>query len=339
MSSHRGAYSRTVDEGIDRRDLLRHIFTRATRVVAQAGGLQIPEQELDLTPRGRLGTSLAGAEDLRRAGAALGLQAHAETLQGLSRRSLRAIPAPGQASTEVAFGGRPVLAPGTDWPERDGRALTFLAQVETEQLPGPLLFFFDTTATPSGLQADHRDAARVLLGGARTPATPAAAAASTAPAGPSSPSERVTGASAEELVLPRAWSSAVESLQLSEEERLEWEQLRENLAEMQGTEPPYELLASFHVVHRILGFPEESNGDMPLICELCARGHDVPGGQALLHPQAEELEQDATRWELLAQLSADSRLGWSWPHKRLYFWIDGAALQRGDLREVWTIAR
>jgi hypothetical protein len=333
MSTDGWAYSRTVDEGIDRRDLLRHLFTRATRVVAQAGGLQIPEQELDLTPRGRLGTSVADTQALCEAGATLGLQAHAEALRELSRRSLRAIPAPGQPSTGVTFGGQPLLEPGSDWPERDGRALTYLAQVESERLPGPLLLFFDTTAFPSGLQADHRDAGRVLLGGAGDPE------ATTAPAGPSSPPERVAGASAEELVLPRAWSTAVENLQLSEEQRLEWEQLRENLAEMQGTEPPYELLASFHVVHRILGFPDESNGDMPLICELCARGHDVPGGQALLHPQAQELEQDAVRWELLAQLSADGRLGWSWPHRRLYFWIDAGALERGDLREVWTIAR
>ncbi len=334
MSTGREAYSRMVDEGIDRRDLLRHLFTRATRAVAQAGGLQIPEP--DLTPRGRLAATLAGPGNLRQAGAAVGLQAHAAAIQALSRRSLRAVSAGAPATAQVTFGGRPTFAANLDWPEREGRLLTYLARVETERLPGPLLFFFDTVAAPSGLQADHRGAGRALLGG--TQAADVAESDTTA-AGPCSPAERTAGASAEELVLPRAWSAAVGALELSEEERQEWEQMRENLAEMQGTEPPYELLASFHVVHRILGFPDESSGDMPLICELCARGHDVPGGQALLHPEAQELEQDATRWELLAQLSADTRLGWVWPHRRLYFWIDAAALQRGDLSEVWTIAR
>lgn len=334
MSTGPEAYSRTVDEGIDRRDLLRHLFTRATRAVAQAGGLQIPEP--DPTPRGRLATTLAGPGDLREAGAAVGLQSHAAAIQALSRCSYRVVPTGSPASDGVSFGGPPKLAPSVDWPEREGRPLTYLARVEIERLPGSLLFFFDTADAPSGLQADHRGAGRVLLGGAH--ASDAAETVGASP-GPCSPPQRVAGASTGELVLPRAWSAAVEALGLSEEERPEWEQLRENLAEMQGTEPPYELLASFHVVHRILGFPDESNGDMPLICELCARGHDVPGGQALLHPEAQELERVATRWELLAQLSADTRLGWAWPHRRLYFWIDAAALERGDLSEVWTIAR
>lgn len=319
-----------MDEGIDRREVLRHLFSRATRVATQAAGLPVRETEVDLTPRGRLGTNPAGLQALRAAADHVGLRDRHAALEALSRRSLRLSCDEQSSGERIVFGGEAGLPEGVEWPQWQGRPLTYLAAVESDSLPGRLLFFFDTATAPSGLQAADRGAGRVLLLDA--------AHARTAP-GPALPSARVLGSGAEELVLPRPWSTTVERLGLSEDERLAWEQLREDLAEAQGTEPPYELLATFHVVHRVLGFPDESHGDMPLICELCANGHDVPGGQALMHPEAEELERAATRWELLAQFSADSRLGWSWAHRRLYFWIDGAALARGEVGEVWAIAR
>src|SRR5438045_86417 len=48
------------------------------------------------------------------------------------------------------FGGTPDVWPGFTWPERDGRPLTFLAQLNLEEIRAPgvpdhgwLLFFYD----------------------------------------------------------------------------------------------------------------------------------------------------------------------------------------------------
>ena len=109
-----------------------------------------------------------------------------------------------------------------------------------------------------------------------------------------------------------------------------------------GREPALtDALPSSHIVHRVFGYPDHTGGELQLICELCANGHDVSDGYPFMHPEGPGLEESADRWELLAQFSADDDLGWSWgsPARRLYFWVDRDALRAGDLADVWTITR
>ncbi len=207
----------------------------------------------------------------------------------------------------MAFGGQALLPAGVQWPQWQGRPLTFLARVERR------LFFFDTSSLPSGLRANHRGAGRVLAAPEDDPVLVD---------GPACPQVRHPGDLAAEFVIPRVWSAPVEELELTEDERVAWEVLRARLASDQGTELTDQVPVD--IVHRIFGYPDHTGGDMPRICERCASGEDFVSGH-------HELEPAAARWQLLAQFSADPELGWSWPG-RVYFWTD-------DEGAIWTIRR
>jgi hypothetical protein len=140
-----------------------------------------------------------------------------------------------------------------------------------------------------------------------------------------------------EVVLPRAWSAVMEPFDLDSAEQQSWQELRHRLADWQGvivgdeTEPGT-------ILHRLGGFPDERNGDMPLLCELLDRGIDVAGEPPRTHSSAAAVDADGRwrRWRLLLQLSADDRLGWSWggESRRAYVWIDESDLRAGRFDRV-----
>jgi Domain of unknown function (DUF1963) len=319
-----------MDEGtIDRRGLFRHLFSQAARAAVPGLGAaadvagEPPTRALMSERTLSIDELLACAEDV-------GLHDRHAALSALARRSVRLAPAVTKGSGGVGFGGGTRLPRGVAWPQWQGRQLTFLAQIDLDPALGRLLFFFDTATHPSGLEAAHAGAGCVLrIGDERLVRA----------RGPSSPLTQCPGEAAPELVIPRAWSAVVERLELSEDERAAWEVLRERLATAQGVELTDRVVSRFHVVHRFLGYADETVGDMPLICELCGDGRDATGGPPLLRADAHELERGAARWELLAQFSGDDRLGWPWGSRRIHFWIDRDALALGDMRRVWTIAR
>ena len=125
-----------------------------------------------------------------------------------------------------------------------------------------------------------------------------------------------------ELVLPRAWSSAVQGLGLGREELDAWEALRGRLAALHGLAPPDVPIGSAPI-HRVLGYADETTGSMPIACAMLAGGVDLGDTPPFAHPKAERFEQEATGWRLLLQLSRDETLGWSWGPRdeRLYVWI------------------
>jgi len=231
---------------------------------------------------------------------------------------------------------------GHTWPTRHGHPLSLLALVDVKVLapsdvPRPstnkLAFFFNeggATGSPNDgnkaqlLNLDEADCFGLFASGKSG----------------SDPLQILSEVS-RELVLPRAWSSRLSSLNLSDAEAMSWESLREWLADAQAARPSQPLPTQDHVVHRILGYPDYTGGDMQLICELCSQGYDVSPGSAAIHPQASKVEEASDRWELLAQFSADETLGWRWRSgtKRLYYWIDRDALAIGDFANVWVIAR
>jgi hypothetical protein len=143
-----------------------------------------------------------------------------------------------------------------------------------------------------------------------------------------------------ELQLPRVWSAAVQALELDPAEHDAWQQLREQLAERQGVDL-HDATWELQAIHRVLGYPDERNGDMPLICELLARGHELGDDPPLAHPRAAEAEPHVGRWRLLLQLTIDDELGWSWgdARERLYLWIDEQDLANGDFARVRAIAQ
>lgn len=142
-----------------------------------------------------------------------------------------------------------------------------------------------------------------------------------------------------ELQLPRVWAAPVQALDLDEAEHDAWQRLREQLAERQGVALHDD--AELQAVHRLLGYPDERRGDMPLRCELLARGHVLGDDPPLAHAMAAEAEPYVERWRLLLQLTIDDDLGWSWGEgrERLYLWIDERDLAGGDFARVRAIAQ
>jgi hypothetical protein len=265
----------------------------------------------------------------------LGLGDREPEIRCLARPSLRLTHANGGSppSGRSWFGGRPDLPPGLEWPQWKGQALTFLLQIDLgdavlrsiPQLPqsGVMLVFAETSGIATGHHPEHAGAHRILL-----------AEASTQPV-------TVSGVSMElsaELVLPRVWSAAVQSLNLSEAEQRAWEQLRHGLAQAQGV-VPLDAIETPPALHRLFGYPDERHGLMPLTCELLSHGSEVVGRAPHMHPRAQELEPSAARWRLALQVSADPFLGWTWapPQQRLYLWGVADDLEASDCSSVWGI--
>jgi uncharacterized protein YwqG len=333
------------DDTTDRRELFRQAIAGAARAAASSG----PLGSLDSLTGAAAGSAgreapsraptprrTATLEETLAAARVFGLEPRVDSLREAVRSSIRISPVSTHDRPPVIVGGTPHLPPGIEWPAWQGRPLSFLAQVDlgalpdgaraNDSLPDRLLFFYDSAGNPSGLESGHRGAGRVL-------------ALDHEPGAPLPQDGRPAGASIE-TVIPRVWSARVEALGLNDAERDGWEEMRHELAERQGTGLT-DAQPSSHIVHRVFGYPDYTGGDMQLTCELCANGHDVTDGQPFVHPEGPGMEERADRWELLAQFSADDKLGWSWgpPARRLYFWIDRDALRAGDLAEAWTIAR
>jgi hypothetical protein len=137
-----------------------------------------------------------------------------------------------------------------------------------------------------------------------------------------------------EFVLPRAWSSAVQALGLSAAELDAWEALRGRLATLHGLTPP-DALVGTATIHRVLGYPDETTGSMPLACAMLAAGIDLGDAPPFAHPEARRYEPEATDWRMLLQLSRDDTLGWSWGprNERLYIWTRKGQLASENLED------
>jgi hypothetical protein len=287
-------------------------------------------------------TRVATHDELLALADELGLGARRQDVRALARRSVRLLPGdpdPTPTSGGSRLGGAPDLPDGASWPHWEDRPLEHRLQLDLADLAAALgapalqtplpqggtLWCFTAPEAPSGMHARDAGACAVLLGAAPADVDPGYGHAVTL---------------APELVLPRAWSAPVEALTLSGEEQQAWQQLRERLAELQGVVPgdaAYELES----LHRVLGYPDERSGEMPLACELLDAGEEPGDEPPLAHPRGADLEPRSARWRLLLQLTLDERLGWSWGagRDRLYVWVDEQALASGDLAGVRAFAQ
>jgi uncharacterized protein YwqG len=291
----------------------------------------------------------ASLEELAALCDAVGLSGRCDQVLALAKPSLRltGVDLAQAAQARSYLGGVPDVPADFVWPTWNERALDFIGQIDLAEaaanapaealacgLPasGLLLFFYSLSAKPSGLSPDHRGSSRtVYVNGIVGESNRATDTQATLP----SHALQLSW----ELTLPRSWSTVVERLELDHQETEAWETLREQLATAQGVDLE-ELSPRWQALHRLLGYPDELGSDLELDCELVTGGVDLAEGEEHTRPQ-EELEQAASTWRLLLQVSEDDELGLSLgdTFSRLYLLISDADLRRRDFVRSWAILR
>lgn len=243
------------------------------------------------------------------------------------------------------FGGLPDIPPGMPWPTVGERPLAFLAQIRLSDMPhdamadwplprsGRLSFWYDTAREPWGFSPDDRAGFQV-----------------TWIADEASPIERrpypefVEGDLDEEPILDfepfQACAVAAEPILTIDQSRLmefvkseeqfdAFEALREDLHGVQGEGQ-----------HRLLGHPDQIQGDMRSECQLVSNGIDC-GGEFTQSdmPRIRALMAGADDWRLLLQIDSDEGgADWMWGDMGcLYYWIRRQDLERLNFSSTWGI--
>ncbi|MCL4269351.1 MAG: DUF1963 domain-containing protein [Anaerolineales bacterium] len=130
----------------------------------------------------------------------------------------------------------------------------------------------------------------------------------------------------EELTIPPWESILIEELGLNREEMSSYINLAESITSDVGG-----------LVNRILGYPEQIQGDMQIECQMVSNGIYYGDAKAHKHPRYKELIPGSTDWELLLQLDSEednAKMMWG-DVGRVYFWIHQEALEKRDFGKVW----
>jgi hypothetical protein len=322
-----------VPEPTNRRGFLRELVRGAGEALAEvAGGAKseethaeaapaaasAPEPVRELTQAPSVPSTLT-VEEMLELASEEGLAHRADALRDLALPSTRLTPAADAGATRSRI-GRPAATAG-----RDGVMAT-VAEIDLAEpalAGGPL-------AAAGVLIADVIVPRRAAIGHGR-------ANVRIAPDPDGELADALAVELSTELMLPRVWAAPIRALDLVETEQAAYIRLRERVAAAQGVtaeDGDAEGIAR----HILLGYPTETSGTMPLMCELASRGLD-PQMSPFDAPQA---AVDASeRWRLLLQLTQDEpagvRLGAG--TERLYLWVEQDRLDRQDLSEVWAIGR
>jgi hypothetical protein len=249
---------------------------------------------------------VASVQELLAIAHAEGLTRRDAELRGLARRSLRMTPI--EAARAPAW-----ILTAENWDAGSGEVLLAtinLAAISTEErLPagqGWLTLFVE-----SGTQTtdpEPRRAHGVVLD---------------APPALSSPAEPV--GLHPELVIPRRWHEAVQALDLDDREAEAYDRLRARLQTVQGVETDDH--GGIEIAyHRLLGYPNETSGGMPLDCVRAWRDCSLPD------PPADESGLLSNAWRLLAQVSIGER-------RRAYVWIHAGDLVGAEFGRLFAFVR
>ena len=265
----------------------------------------------------------------------------AHALAALAQTSVRVttrrFPASDLPLGSSRFGGSPDLPPGFAWPTRDGRPLTFIAQInlteaQAPDLPrsGSLLFFYDVQEQPWGF--DPKDA-----GGARVVYVTAPIASLNRVEHPvvdalAGPFPTCSLTFTETVDLPDKWDRLLEDCRCKVEED-QWEAYDSVACAISG-------VAEGSQYHHLLGHPQLVQNDMRGECQLVTNG--IYGGDPTGYQtarSAELLSHASREWRLLLQVDTDEDgPDWMWGDcGRIYYWIRNADLEALRFEGAWLI--
>jgi uncharacterized protein YwqG len=282
-------------------------------------------------------------EDFERVKEALDSEpiAGAHTLERLATPALRIVATRTQTDTlpigASRFGGTPDVPATFAWPSRDGRPLTFLAQLELAEVKMPelpehgwLLFFYDVQDMPWGF--DPRDAggaAVVFLDSDRSALRRIDHPAVDETAGPFAACRldltRV-------IDLPHEFDSVVEAAGIRVQE-----------SDSDGYQHSMSLLSGVEdgaTYHHLLGHPQLVQDDIRRECQLVTNGIYCGDPSGYQSDRAKALLVDAaSEWKLLLQLDTDEEgPGWCWGDVgRIYFSIRRSDLEARAFDKAWLV--
>ena len=130
-----------------------------------------------------------------------------------------------------------------------------------------------------------------------------------------------------ELVMPRRWHEAVQSLGFDDTEADAYDRVRARLQEYQGVESDRDGGEAI-AYHRLLGYPNETTGTMPAECVYSAAAGSTSSETGTAVAEHSEYEQ----WRLLVQISVGAQ-------RRLYVWIRDSDLQSGRFTQLCAFVR
>ncbi len=230
-------------------------------------------------------------------------------------RSLDLLP-PGHS----VLSGAPMLDPSQSWPERDGRPLDFLCQINFADLPssahirpeaGLLAFFYDETE--SGWGFDESDLGNCVL--LHQPDISRIHPVSKPGTGKHAPLRKPLRFEKTAGFTPS--SSLREGIYklIDNGDEATSEHIDDLFQTLEECGPP--------ATHRVLSRPLLIQNDMDDDLRTASRAHGLP---------------DDTEWTLLLQLDSDQDLGWRWGDAGfLYFWIPAVDLAAGRFDRPWVI--
>jgi uncharacterized protein YwqG len=233
------------------------------------------------------------------------------------------------------LGGSPRLPASTAWPDRKGRPLSFIAELDLAALravggpdwlpaSGFLHLFFDTGEEPWGFDPADHDGWKILLTDG--------VAAGTHPHPPGLSRDQVfqpvllAGRSA--LTYP-----TTERLTLSPEvgRAFDFETVQAFMDADLGDGPR----------HQVGGFPSPIQSDgMELEAQLASNGVYMGGPDSYSDERIAALEPGAADWRLLLQIDSDDAAGIMWGDTgTLYVWVREQDARMGDFSRVWMIVQ
>ena len=237
--------------------------------------------------------------------------------------------------TVCRLGGAPRLPASTAWPDRQGRPLSFIAELDLTALravggpdwlpaSGVLHLFFDVEEEPWGFDPADHDGWKVIMTDAPAPR----------------PLPRPPGLSGDRIFAPVALAGR-STLTYPTTERLD-------LPPEVGRTFEFEPVHAFMDAglgdgprHQVGGFPSPIQGDgMELEAQLASNGIYMGGPDSYTDARIAALEPGAADWRLLLQIDSDDAAGLMWGDTgTLYVWVREQDARMGDFSRVWMIVQ